>query len=651
MNRNFVTFILFFFFTHVLAQNDIIYVNPKGIKNAHSTSVATLQEALSLAKKNITPTPITILLSDGNHNIDNSLSINKLNFPLTIKASNTGKAKIINGKHISQKQLIEKDGIVSFAVSSPVYKIIVNDIDIPICCSSKQTESFNMKQFSNFRKESYSETYSAVFADDEIAKMELGCYIYIYCKWIQYKLKVIAIDTNKRRVTMNGMSVNVDYITKDSKVYYSIYNSRRLLKPSTFCYIDGQIYYKLKKEEVVENINIYIPFLETFFEISDIQYPLTICGVSFSNAILKDLFVKEMQGKVNLPQAINISNSMNVTIEQCHFNGNMGYSVGIMNQSSNCVIKKNCFYDLGGGAILVGDRPKGITHDILISDNLIKSYGQVNASCIGICVMKAHNITVTHNTICDGYYSGISLGWTWGYGKSYSYGNYIANNHIHHLMQGVLSDGAGIYTLGNQEGTIIENNYIHDIISRVFTASGASLLYFDEGSANIIARNNVCMGSHTGFHEHYGKCNRVEDNVFAYTNLVALRLSNSKKDSLLTVSNNTIINDCGTAYNTILAQNAILKNNRTLTGKVIDKVIGLKKAEDINNKLYGLLIKNLSIEQLFTKGVLRNKFSYGVTSEELKAKAELPLDYLNRQNKIVVENFSPCSSYFKRVYK
>lgn len=647
--KAFITTVLLFFFSLSFSQSRVIYVNPKGLQVASYESVSTLQDAISLVEKSTDTTPVTFLLADGNHNLDSLVSINALNFPLTIKASNPGKAKITSGKYVKQSLLEITGDIVSFTSSFPVYKMVVNDKDIPICCSSKQTEFAKMKQFSGFQKEDSGETYSAVFTDDEISKMELGCYIYIYCKWVQYKLKVIAIDTSKKRVKMNGMSVNVNYVTKDSKVYYSIYNSRKLLEPSTFCYVGNRIYYRLNKDENIGNLSIYLPTLETFLCITNIRQPLTIYGIHFSDAIVKDLFVKEIQGKVNLPQAINIINSANVSIERCEFSGHMGYSVGILNQSFDCIIKSCYFHDLNGGGLLIGDRQKGTTHHILINDNLIKSYGRVNASCIGIFVTRAYNVTITNNTICDGYYSGISLGWTWGYGKSYCSGNYIANNHIHHLMQGVLSDGAGVYTLGKQEGTIIENNYIHDIVSRVFSASGASLLYFDEGSSNIIARNNVCLGSHTGFHEHYGKCNRVEDNIFAYTNLAAIRLSNAKKDSMLIISNNIIINDCGTAYNTTLAQNAVLENNKSFMGTMIDKVAGLKKAED--NKLQDTLIEKLSIEQLFTKGLLRKKFSYGVTSQDLKIKSELLVDYLNRQNKMVVDNFSPCSSYFKRFYK
>ena len=55
----------------------------------------------------------------------------------------------------------------------------------------------------------------------------------------------------------------------------------------------------------------------------------------------------------------------------------------------------------------------------------------------------------------------------------------------------VLSDGAGIYTLGSIPGTRVEQNHVHDI-ARAKTAVGAgnSGIFFDQFSKGAIVRDN-----------------------------------------------------------------------------------------------------------------------------------------------------------------
>lgn len=180
--------------------------------------------------------------------------------------------------------------------------------------------------------------------------------------------------------------------------------------------------------------------------------------------------------------------------------------------------------DLGAGGIKIGEtRIRNADAEQTkmneVSDCTIADCGITLPSAIGIWLGQTSQNLISHNDIHGLRYTGISIGWTWGYGDSLARDNIVEFNHVHHIgtpadgIEPVLSDMGAIYTLGKEPGTIIRNNCFHDIAGLLYGGWG---IYFDEGSSDILAENNlVYRTTHGGFHQHYGENNTVRNNIFA----------------------------------------------------------------------------------------------------------------------------------------
>ncbi|MBI2302510.1 MAG: right-handed parallel beta-helix repeat-containing protein, partial [Armatimonadetes bacterium] len=107
---------------------------------------------------------------------------------------------------------------------------------------------------------------------------------------------------------------------------------------------------------------------------------------------------------------------------------------------------------------------------------------------------------------------GISVGWSWGYGRSGAHHNLIEQNHVHHLGYGVLSELSGIYTLGVSPGTRICNNLLHDTFDYKFGSWGIGL---DEGTSETVVENNIVYRHGYGIGLHYGHENLIRNNIIA----------------------------------------------------------------------------------------------------------------------------------------
>lgn len=229
-------------------------------------------------------------------------------------------------------------------------------------------------------------------------------------------------------------------------------------------------------------------------------------------------------GRKMVPAAITVDDAQTIRFLKCRFEHLGGSGLYFHQRCFACLAGSCTFRDIGANGVMIGDPglPRGFEKNADVkqyasTENVVRGCtiehcGQLDYGAVGIWVGIAARNTIDHNTIRHLPYTGISVGWKWDPTWTPCFGNQVTNNHIHDVLQ-KMSDGGGIYTLGQQAGTKLSRNRIHDIPVNLGRAESNGI-FMDEGSSQIVVEHNTIYNlSRSPIRFHKAQQNELVENT------------------------------------------------------------------------------------------------------------------------------------------
>lgn len=371
---------------------------------------------------------------------------------------------------------------------------------------------------------------------------------------------------------MNGVIVRVLHLWKDEIAYlrgydaqtgridlsrptslavwpgdqYYFENVREGLKNPGSWYLDrnaGILYVVPKPDWDITRLTLRAGVAERIMTLDGISN-ITFKGIEFTHTgwSLSDS-TDFPQAAYDVEAAVFASRGGFIEFDECVFRDLGGTALKLDRGVTDSSVARSLFERVGANGVFihgVNERRSPMRDErVSVIGNEIRDYGVNYRNAVGVLLVHASDCAISGNTIRDGAYTAISVGWVWGGGYNATRDVTISDNLIYNIGSGSLSDMGGIYLLGRQPGTVVSGNVIHDVRYSLNDGYGGWGIYLDEGSAEILVINNLVYDcASQGLFVHKGSGNIALSNIFANNKRGQAAVSRKQDEPGVTLSGN-----------------------------------------------------------------------------------------------------------------